>query len=76
MKLKINKDISFVSYANLPISNYSAHPLLASVEQFSYQQGQKAMEIMLDLLTKDKADSENLTYYKIILEPQLVVHNN
>src|SRR5674476_478731 len=43
MKLKINKDISFVSYANLPISNYSAHPPLASVEPFSYQQGHKAM---------------------------------
>jgi LacI family transcriptional regulator, repressor for deo operon, udp, cdd, tsx, nupC, and nupG len=75
MKLKINKDISFVSYANLPISNYSAHPPLASVEQYSYQQGQKAMEIMLDLLSKDKTGNENATFYKIILEPQLVVHS-
>jgi LacI family repressor for deo operon, udp, cdd, tsx, nupC, and nupG len=75
MKLKINKDISFVSYANLPISNYSAHPPLASVEQYSYQQGQKAMEIMLDLLSKDKMENGNATYYKIILEPQLVVHS-
>ena len=74
MKLRINKDISFVSYANLPISNYSAHPPLASVEQFSYQQGQKAMEIMLDLLAKNKTDNENVTFYKIILEPQLVLH--
>jgi LacI family transcriptional regulator, repressor for deo operon, udp, cdd, tsx, nupC, and nupG len=74
MKLTINKDISFVSYANLPISNYSAHPPLASVEQFSYQQGQKAMEIMLELLTKDKTENENVTFYKIILEPQLVVN--
>ncbi len=74
LKLKINKDISFVSYANLPISNYSAHPPLASVEQYAYQQGQKAMEIMLDLLSKDKTENGNVTYYKIILEPQLVVH--
>jgi LacI family transcriptional regulator, repressor for deo operon, udp, cdd, tsx, nupC, and nupG len=74
MKLKINKDISFVSYANLPISNYTAHPPLASVEQFSYQQGQKAMEILLDLLAKDKSEKENTTFYKIILEPQLVLH--
>lgn len=76
MKLRVNKDISFVSYANLPISNYSANPPLASVEQFSYQQGQKAMEIMLDLLAIDKAENENMTYYKIILEPQLVLHVN
>ncbi|HEY8661223.1 MAG TPA: LacI family DNA-binding transcriptional regulator [Hanamia sp.] len=74
LKLKINKDISFVSYANLPISNYSAHPPLASVEQFSYQQGHKAMEIMLDLFTTDKTENENTTFYKIILEPQLVSH--
>ncbi len=76
MKLKINKDISFVSYANLPISNYTAFPPLASVEQFSYQQGQKAMEIMLDLLVKDTTENENLIFYKIILEPQLVLHGN
>lgn len=76
LKLKINKDISFVSYANLPISNYSAYPPLASVEQFSYQQGQKAMEIMLDLLSKNKTENENHTFYKIILEPQLVIHTD
>ena len=31
MKLKINKDIYFVSYANHPLSNYTAYPPLASV---------------------------------------------
>jgi len=74
MNFNIDKDISFVSYANLPISNYSAHPPLASVEQYSYQQGFKAMEIMLDILTKSNAENENNTFYKIILEPQLVIH--
>ena len=74
MKLKINKDISFVSYANLPISNYSAHPPLASVEQFSYQQGHKAMEIMLDLLTENKTENKTISFHKIILEPRLVLH--
>lgn len=76
LKLKINVDISFVSYANLPISNYSAHPPLASVEQFSYQQGQKAMEIMLELLSKNKTESESNIFYKIILEPQLIINAN
>lgn len=74
LKLKVNKEVSFVSYANLPISTYSANPPLASVEQFSYQQGDKAMQIMLDLLTRNKTESENTTFYKIILEPQLVIH--
>lgn len=78
MKLKINKDICFVSYANLPISHYTAFPPMASVEQFPYQQGQKATETLIDLLQqKTNAENEtiNTTYYKIILESQLVVHD-
>jgi LacI family transcriptional regulator, repressor for deo operon, udp, cdd, tsx, nupC, and nupG len=78
MKFKINKDICFVSYANLPISNYTAFPPLASVEQFPYQQGQKATETLIDLLQqKSNGDAENgnATYYKIILESQLMVHD-
>ena len=78
MKFKINKDICFVSYANLPLSNYTAFPPLASVEQFPYQQGQKATETLIDLLqqkSNGETDTINATYYKIILESQLVVHN-
>ena len=80
MKLKINKDICFVSYANLPISNYTAFPPLASVEQFPYQQGQKATETLIELLQQKSDESTenitNATYYKIILESQLVVHDS
>lgn len=78
MKLKINKDICFVSYANLPLSNYTAYPPLASVEQFPYQQGQKATETLIELLQKKdngEPENNNATYYKIILESQLVVHD-
>lgn len=77
MKWKINKDICFVSYANLPISNYTEYPPLASVEQFPYQQGQKATETLIDLLQqkRDHNSGKNATYYKIILESQLAVHD-
>lgn len=78
MKLRINKDICFVSYANLPISNYTAYPPLASVEQFPYQQGQKATETLIELLQKKvngETENNNVTYYKIILESQLMVHD-
>jgi LacI family transcriptional regulator len=78
MKLKINKDICFVSYANLPLSNYTAYPPLASVEQFPYLQGQKATETLIELLQQKSlgnTDNTNTTYYKIILESQLVVHD-
>lgn len=77
MKLRINKDICFVSYANLPLTNYTAYPPMASVEQFPYQQGQKATETLIELLqhkSNGESDNNNATYYKIILESQLVLH--
>jgi LacI family transcriptional regulator, repressor for deo operon, udp, cdd, tsx, nupC, and nupG len=72
-KRKINKDISFVSYGNLPMSNYTTFPPLASVEQFPYRQGQKAMETLLELIDNKKDESEIETYFKIILDSQLVI---
>jgi LacI family transcriptional regulator len=73
-KFRINKDICFVSYANEPWNDYTVFPPLASVEQFPYLQGQKATEILLDLLNKKNSEKENNhTYYKIILDSQLVV---
>ena len=74
-KLKINKDISFVSYANLPITNYLEFPPLASVEQFPYEQAKKATEILFDLLEKQRnADTTEVEYQNILIEGQLVVH--
>ena len=70
-KLRINKDVCFESYANLPMSNYTAFPPLASVEQLPYLQGQKATETLLELLNKKESETENNdTYFKIILDSQ------
>jgi len=75
-KLRINKDISFVSYSNQPWNSYSAFPPLASVEQFPYLQGQKAAETLLELFNKKEFENENNhAYYKIILESQLVLNH-
>jgi LacI family repressor for deo operon, udp, cdd, tsx, nupC, and nupG len=72
--LRINKDISFISYANLPISNYSAFPPLASVEQFPYEQGKKAVETLLELLVKTKVEARDKTFYKSVIDSKLVIH--
>jgi LacI family transcriptional regulator, repressor for deo operon, udp, cdd, tsx, nupC, and nupG len=76
-QIKINEDLSFVSFANLPVNTYSAYPPLASVEQYPYLQGQKATEILLELMNKVK-DQNNKTdaNYKIIVESQLILHDN
>jgi LacI family repressor for deo operon, udp, cdd, tsx, nupC, and nupG len=75
LQMKVNEDITFVSYANLPISHYTAFPPVASVEQYPYEQGQKATETLLELL-KNKGDSKINVYNKIILESKLIIHNN
>jgi DNA-binding LacI/PurR family transcriptional regulator len=68
-KLKINKDISFVSYANLPVTSYLDDAPLASVEQFPYEQAEKAAFILLRLI-QDKAD-ESIPR-KTVLESKVV----
>ena len=74
-KLKINKDISFVSYANLPITNYLEFPPLASVEQYPYDQAKKATEILFELLNTNKNEEQNKgKYNNILIEGQLVIH--
>lgn len=73
LKFRINKDLEFVSYANLPLIHYMENIPAASVEQFPYLQGQKATDILLDLLrNKQQGNNEQSAYYKIIIESQLI----
>lgn len=74
LKLKINKDICFVSYANLPITSYLEFPPLASVEQFPYEQAKKATEILFDLFYNGEILKEKNAYQNILIKGQLVVH--
>jgi len=73
-KLKINKDICFVSYANLPITSYLENPPMASVEQYPYQQGAKATEILLQLLNSSGKGETPETFQNVVINGQLVVH--
>lgn len=73
LKLKINKDISFVSYANLPITSFLLNPPMASVEQHPYLQGSKAAEILMDILNNSKEENEN--YRDIKINGELIIHN-
>lgn len=70
--IKINKEIFFVSYANLPITNYLDEPPIASVEQFPYQQAEKAAEILFRLIN---AKGEDMGIpHTIVLESKVVVN--
>jgi DNA-binding LacI/PurR family transcriptional regulator len=70
--LKINKDISFVSYANLPVTSYLDEPPIASVEQFPYQQAEKATDILLRLIQSKGLDKT--IPHKVVLESKVVVN--
>ena len=75
MKLQINKDIVFVSFANLPLSAYIESTPLASIEQFPYEQGKAAMEILVKLIEEGKAHSRESRTSTIIMQPKLEVRD-
>ncbi len=73
--IEVNKTIVFVSYANLPITSYTAFPPLVSVEQYPYGQGERAMELMIRILN-EKPDNKvsPQEYYKEEIPATLVVY--
>lgn len=72
-KLKINKDLCVISYANLPIITYLQTPPVASVEQYPWQQGAKAAGIMMDLIRNNDSD-EPPVFQHVIIDGKLMVH--
>jgi LacI family transcriptional regulator, repressor for deo operon, udp, cdd, tsx, nupC, and nupG len=73
--VQVNKDMVFVSYANLPITSYTAHPPLISIEQYPYGQGERAMEIMIDILNrKSGGHQHDEEYYNEEMAATLVMH--
>jgi LacI family transcriptional regulator len=71
-KLTINKDICFVSYANVPVTQYVEYPPLASVEQFPYDQGVSATELLFRLIEK-KTSRLEAPYENIVLKSELII---
>lgn len=75
LKIKVNEDIIFASYANLPITSYTSHPPVISLEQYPYKQGEKAMEMIMKVL-REKAEG-NLNedrFYSEVLPATIMVH--
>lgn len=71
LKLKLNKDITFVSYANIPLTSFLQDPPFASIEQYPYKQGATATEILIELMNDPSAKE----YHRnILIEGELVIH--
>lgn len=71
-KLNLAESIDIVSYANLPIMDYLDYSPIASVEQNPYLQGQKAANILLDLI--NSPNSEHQAFYNTIVESDLIIN--
>jgi LacI family transcriptional regulator len=72
-QMQANNNLEFVSYANLPLINYMEHIPVASVEQFPYLQGQKAADILFELLAnKERNTAKQEAFYNITIESQLI----
>jgi LacI family transcriptional regulator, repressor for deo operon, udp, cdd, tsx, nupC, and nupG len=73
--IEVNKDIVFVSYANLPITDYISFPPLVSIEQYPYGQGEKAMEMLIEILQNKAAGKTGAANYLTHeMSGTLVVH--
>jgi LacI family transcriptional regulator len=71
--ITINQDIDFVSYANLPVTHYLETPPLASVEQFPFEQGERAADLLFKIM--DSKSLENTAPFEnIILNSELIRH--
>lgn len=74
-KIKINEELSFVSFVNLPLCHYMENPPIASVEQFPYEQGKKAAEILWKLLDESDETEESNKMLQEIIESKLIMHD-
>jgi DNA-binding LacI/PurR family transcriptional regulator len=67
-----NKDIYFVSFANLPITSYLDNPPLASVEQFAYKMGEQAAKLLLTIVNAPK--EQVILPQEIMIDTELIIH--
>ena len=56
------KEILFAGYDNIPFLKYLDHPPFASVDMLPFQQGEKAAELLIELMNKrdNQAPVQNL----------------
>lgn len=65
-----NHDISFVSFANIGVSEFIENKPLASVEQYPVKVGTESARLLLE----DIRAGENTKFREIVVETRLVIH--
>lgn len=67
--LIINQDIFFVSFSNLSFCKYLEKPPFASIEQFPYEMGAKAANLLVDAMKKP----DDYVREEVIIRSKLIV---
>jgi LacI family transcriptional regulator len=66
-------DIDFVTYSNLPTTRYLDRPPMAYIDQFPYEQGKLATEVLFRRLN-GLAHTEAMPPENLIIESKLVIY--
>jgi DNA-binding LacI/PurR family transcriptional regulator len=75
--LAVNSDISFVSFANLPIWEYMDSLPLASIEQFAYRQSSMAAEFLFKLINNAAIPgAAELPLLQHIIDSEMVLYHS
>jgi DNA-binding LacI/PurR family transcriptional regulator len=70
--LVVNKDISFVSFANLPVWEYMDSVPLASIEQFAYKQSSMAANFLFELINRPDKGDEGGVFLQHIIDSEMI----
>ncbi|QEC79695.1 LacI family DNA-binding transcriptional regulator [Mucilaginibacter ginsenosidivorax] len=74
--LVVNRDISFISFANSPIWSFMDNSPMASIEQFPQKQGVKAAEILFELIAgRNEETSSAPAFNQVIFDSSMVSHH-
>lgn len=74
--LVVNRDISFISFANSPIWSFMDNSPMASIEQFPQKQGVKAAEILFELIAgRTEETSSAPVFNQVIFDSSMVSHH-
>ncbi len=73
--LVVNRDISFISFANSPIWSFLDNSPLASIEQFPKEQGIKAAEILFKLIDERVKEAPPvLVFQQVVFDSSMIIH--
>ncbi|WP_413666674.1 LacI family DNA-binding transcriptional regulator [Mucilaginibacter sp. Mucisp86] len=73
--LVVNRDISFISFANSPIWSFMDNSPLASIEQFPKEQGVKAAEILFKLIDYRIEETPSTpVFHRAVFDSSMISH--